>query len=363
MRIILPVVVILAAAALLTTCGDSDREVARVAGDWEFEEELTAFPISMVLFQKERHTGGEAMRLALDAYQEIVGGTRFSDVAARASEDVSSVAGGYIGFIRPDQPTRISGAMQALSIGQLSGPVLSDLGTSILYRHDFEEGRRLEELNRIPAQGMIIQFLTPTTPRPGPDFPPREVAKQIAERYHSRIESGEINIMEAARQYDPVTSAPDGQITPVRKIAPDMVYFEPLSKLEPGELAPVIEGPDAFAVLQRGHFFRGIARHILIAHSEARMPVEGAVRTREEAMQRAEEALSKVAKDGSNWNEMVVRYTDDVNSVPLHGSLGCVGNTDLHAALETPLRKMEAGEILDQVIESPQGFHILWRLK
>ena len=70
-----------------------------------------------------------------------------------------------------------------------------------------------------------------------------------------------------------------------------------------------------------------------------------------------------VASDGSNWDAMVRRYSDDQQSIGVKGSIGCLTNGELLPDLEDALLELEPGRVSRRVVETPSGFHILYWVK
>ena len=77
----------------------------------------------------------------------------------------------------------------------------------------------------------------------------------------------------------------------------------------------------------------------------------------------AEQCLKQVAPDKSNWNALVQRYTDDDTKERPSGTIGLVGNGDLPVQLERAIVETPIGGVNPEVIESPFGFHVLWRVR
>lgn len=103
------------------------------------------------------------------------------------------------------------------------------------------------------------------------------------------------------------------------------------------------------------------ASQILIAYKGAERAPKGVTRSKDDAKKRAAEALKKV-KDGATFEDVVKQYTDDEIS---KGALGAVGNFERNAmppAFADATFAMKVGDVSD-VVETPQGFHIIKRTK
>lgn len=105
--------------------------------------------------------------------------------------------------------------------------------------------------------------------------------------------------------------------------------------------------------------------HILITHTELERTPPGVTRSREEALERAREALKKARKGDTPWEDLVKEYSDDPRGPGTGGRMGIFQRGQLRPEfkdLENALFGMEVGEISD-IVESPYGYHVLTRQK
>ncbi len=348
---------LLSILTVVAGCGPKETKVEIVPG-----EELV-FALSKVSIRHAEHGPGESLRLALDVMEEIRNGEPIAEVSSRMSDDPQvAESGGWLGFLQPRGEDVRTGVAQALPIGMTSGPVASQDGFDVYYRHTMEEGREIERERVIPVYGFAIPYAEDA----GSPAPTKEKAKEIAETALAKIQSGEMNLEEAKAQFAPPSR---GEMNPFLVKAELRTQTEPLfrelEKVAEGEMAPVVELPGAYGVLRRGVYFRSLVRHIMILHSDTPPQGENAPRvqrTRDEARQIAEDVLVKVKPDGSNWHEMVKEYSDEDVTVAMDGLIGCVTNGHLMPVLEDAVIDATPGRVLDRVVESPGGFHIIWRV-
>lgn len=104
--------------------------------------------------------------------------------------------------------------------------------------------------------------------------------------------------------------------------------------------------------------------HIVIGHKDAERKPPETTRTREEALARAREALSRARAKGSDWAKVVTEFSDDPNAGRTAGRMGTFQAGQLAGpfqALGDALFGMEIGQVSD-IVESPYGFHVLMRL-
>jgi hypothetical protein len=104
------------------------------------------------------------------------------------------------------------------------------------------------------------------------------------------------------------------------------------------------------------------AAHILIAFKGAEGAPKTITRSKEDAKKRATEALEKLRKDTSKFEEIVKKYSDDETSKPAEGRLGNSERNAMPKAFSDATFAMKVDTISD-VVESPRGFHIIKRTK
>ncbi len=85
----------------------------------------------------------------------------------------------------------------------------------------------------------------------------------------------------------------------------------------------------------------------------------GDVEARTSARARAEDVLSRIEKNGSNFSELAAQFSD-CPSKEQGGSLGQIGLAQTVPEFEQALTRMQEGEISAQPVESRFGFHIIY---
>ncbi len=342
----------------LAGCGDASRPGTSRDG---VPEEHVVHPISHILLKNRPATPLGALAASIDVLDEIRGGRSFADVARDRSEDaLTAPSGGFMGFFRPGNDEGLNAAVQAIPIGAVSGPIQLNDGVHLIYRHPFEEGRDLESRQVVIANG----FFVPWSGSVRPANRSREAAREEASALVQSIGSGAKTLASAFEGVFGKAPARDDLLIGVfRDVEEEREIYEKLGSVPVGAFLPVSEFPGGFAVVQRGQFFRTLVRQILVQHIEAPERKLAIQRSRSAAKQLAEEIVAQLAPDGSNWSDLVKRYSDDPISVPLNGFIGGVSNGDLVPALEAALRTAPIGVPLRRVVETERGFHILYPVK
>lgn len=104
------------------------------------------------------------------------------------------------------------------------------------------------------------------------------------------------------------------------------------------------------------------AAHILIAYKGAERAPKTITRSKEEAKKRAQEALNKLKTDKATFEDIVKQYSDDDVSKPANGAVGNFERNAMPAPFADATFGMEVGALSD-IVETPQGFHIIKRTK
>tara|TARA_B100000686_G_scaffold342652_1_gene422216 strand:- start:4656 stop:6593 length:1938 start_codon:yes stop_codon:yes gene_type:complete len=145
-------------------------------------------------------------------------------------------------------------------------------------------------------------------------------------------------------------------------------YVKVATKALKDKITPQDEDIEDYYKAQAGKFFvdeRYKAHHILIrintesfnsiTDTKERETKQKAVEV--EAERKAKEILKRI-RDGSNFEELAQKYSDDKVSGNNGGDLGQFPRGTMIAAFETALRKLKPGGISD-VVKSPFGYHLI----
>ena len=85
-------------------------------------------------------------------------------------------------------------------------------------------------------------------------------------------------------------------------------------------------------------------------------------RTPQQAYAIAQEALKEATADRSRWNHLVEKYSDDRFSRTVGGRMGILHPGGMPEGFETFAFDQPADSIHPKVVETPYGFHVVWKV-
>ena len=101
------------------------------------------------------------------------------------------------------------------------------------------------------------------------------------------------------------------------------------------------------------------AAHILISHNDSERPRPSVVRTREEALELAQEVAKKAQAEGADFAALAAEYSDGP-SAPKGGNLGNFLPSQMVPAFSGAVMRLAIGEVSDPA-ETKFGIHIILR--
>lgn len=348
-----PLLPILLALLLLASCGNGATSSAPALPEDNF-----TYAVSHILILFDEQNPSAMVAKVIQTLEELRAGTPFDEVARSKSDNEKTAArGGWLGFLRPEKKDSFAGAVQALPPGQYGGPVETEKGAHFVYRHTFQEAREIERGLVIPAYGFFIPW------GEHGEEPSKADAEAKAREAWDKVQKGELTLEDAALRYSTVPSPrSDLFIANAHDDGGQKGIYGIVSQAQPGELAPVGEVPGAFVVARRGVYLRSQIRHILIQHVETPNRALSVSRTKADAKALAEKVFAEIGGDTSKWAEAVRRNSDEISTVATQGWIGAITNGQLIPEMEAAILATEPGHIASEVVESREGFHIMYRM-
>jgi len=338
-------------------CGRSSD--ARPAALSEIDRQ--AYAVSFIYFPADRFDASrKARKLAWLAYDALVGGADFAAVARSRSKNATAADGGFFGFVPAWNDTAFGGALQVLQPGKISPPVMAGAGWRIVKRHTFVEARRLEQAYRVPAHGVFI----PWDGQPGsPEGRSKEAAHKLALEARDRLAGGQWTLKKVAQRYGRDRQpAVDAWVDYLADRPASHKAYVALRKAKTGGIVGPIESDLGWAVLVRGRYLRSLCRHILIQYAGSREADARQTRTREQAQALARKVLGEVLAKPGDWTTLVKRYSDDPRTRSTNGTMGVMWPGSIPDGFQSVIYDLTPGTIAKRVIETPFGFHILWKV-
>ncbi len=102
------------------------------------------------------------------------------------------------------------------------------------------------------------------------------------------------------------------------------------------------------------------AAHILISYQGAMRSTQ--TRSKEDALALAEQIVTEVAADGSNFGDLARKYSDGPSG-PRGGNLGRFRQGMMVAEFQAAVESLEIDEVTRTPVETAFGYHLIQRLE
>ena len=331
-------------------------------------------PIRMIFVAYKRapdvpvRTKAEAIARANEVLAKLkTPNTSFETVAKEMSEDpVSAPDGGWYGFVadRPDNgDSPYFEAAHALKVGETSPSFGSQLGQQIIQRLSREEGKVLEAKYVAPIDSLVVPWHDVLVSLPitqTKDAAYEETAKVVV-----AIRAGEYPFGAAAGKLlgaSPVS-------VPLRRVMRP-AGLEKLSAavfaLKTDEITDPMDTPRGWVIAQRLPSVRCYARHIVITSETSPAWIKPNKRKPEAAQKLAQDALDRLRREPSAWDELCRKVSEEPYSKNIRGFVGDLSNAvapDRRSKIpefEEAVWKLKPGETSD-LVDTRLGIHIFHR--
>ena len=224
-----------------------------------------------------------------------------------------------------------------------------------------EKKRREVDPNlKLSASHILIAYEGATRARPDITRT-KEEAEELAREVEKEAKMEGADFAELAKKYSDCSTASRGGDLRVFLGGQMVKSFEDaLMELEVGGVSGVVETPFGFHIIKRQAVEEIEAFHILVTYRGASRADQKITRTREEALERTEEILSKVKK-GEDFAALAKEYSDCPSSKN-GGNLGSFMRGKMVPAFEEAAFALEPGKT-SEIVETKFGYHIIKRTK
>lgn len=266
-----------------------------------------------------------------------------------SDEPISRQRQGYVGVIR-----------QGYSVPAIEQIVLKMEPDSVSEPVETGRGFHIFKAETIDYRGFLHMLISHVDAEHVPLGVERskEEAKQMAQDLLAQVKEG-AELESLIHQFSDGNERKRGGY--VAAFSPKKFRHSQVWDLEIGEVSDVFEFPFGY------HFFMRVdplpewigLKHIMVAYAGAVMSPLSVTRTRDEALQLARD-IRKNLTEGADFNELVIQYSDDPSTKKKGGDLGIISWDEVPLEIENVAFRLPAGA-RSPIVESPGGFHILFR--
>jgi len=192
----------------------------------------------------------------------------------------------------------------------------------------------------------------------------KEEALALAQEIATKARAEGADFAELAKEYSDGPSGPNGgdlgNFYPEQMVGP---FAEATQALAIGNVSDPVETEFGYHVIRRQPVKvipKASAKHILVMYAGSLRAPTSITRTKEEALARMQECLKR-AQEGESFEELAREYSDGPTG-PRGGDLGEFPQGMMAPAFDEAVFACEVGEMTD-IVETPFGFHIIYRYK
>ena len=192
----------------------------------------------------------------------------------------------------------------------------------------------------------------------------KEEALALVQEIALKVEAEGADFAALAKEYSDCPSGSRGgdlgNFSPGQMVRP---FSEATAKLAVGEVSDPVETPFGYHIIRRQEIQvipKASAKHILVQYQGSMQASADITRTKEEAEARIQECLKR-AIAGDKFEDLAREFSDCPSKAE-GGDLGEFPQGAMHSLFEEAAFACEVGKITD-VIETPFGYHIIYRYK
>ncbi len=297
----------------------------------------------------------EALKLAMEvADMARPENADFGVLAKEYSDGPSAANGGDLGNFKPkDMVKSFSTATIKLKIGETSDPVESRFGYHVILRKSLVED--------LSAAHILIQFSGSARAKPSINRSKAE-ALVLATDITKQARTKGADFAALTANYSDGQSGPKrgdlGTFTPQQMVRE---FSQATSSLKIGAVSDPVETQFGYYVILRKALPQTIsASRILVQYRGSERADESIMRTKEQAQARIAECIKRL-EAGEKFEDLTREYSDGPSRLN-GGELGEFQEGVTHPIFNDAAFALEKGALSD-VVETPFGFHVIYRYK
>ena len=299
----------------------------------------------------------EAMEKAKELSAKLqVSPSMFEEFAMQESDGPSGPSGGDLGtWAKGQMVPEFDTAIELLDVGAItSDPVETAFGYHIIRRNE------LEKVPHYSSDAFIIAYKSPQTPPNLSDVSrTQDEALALADSIKETLNKG--NFDDLAMKYNDLS---EGAIPlPTfhvggREAIPGLA--DTLKTMAFGDVDGPLSIPIGYAFVRRLKVDKRAGAHILISYQGAQSAGPDITISKEEALGEAKRIIELAKENPDQFGELATEHSDGPSG-PSGGDLGTWFKGSMVPEFDEAIDDLEVGEISDEPVETPYGFHVIMR--
>ena len=338
----------------MTSTGETEGQLFAMQQDFGGAHILVAYQGAMRADPSVTRTKEEALEKAKGLIVQLSEDPDlFGDLARAESDGPSGESGGDLGFwMKGQMVPAFDEAIEQLEVGAVTQePVETDFGFHVIRRNS-------TLVAHYGADGFVINYVGAAQTLPGVTRT-KEQADSLAEVIKSSLNAD--NFDELALEYN---DAAEGKFFmggfPENDDNIDQAFMDGLKEIGMGEVAGPFEFPIGLIFARRVSLDQRSGAHILVSYLGAERADGRISRSKEEARARALELIAELKADPGKFEELAMQHSDGPSG-PQGGDLGVWFRGRMVEEFDIAIDDLDVGDITDEPVETPFGFHIIQR--